>query len=335
MFKEKLILTFYAYTSVHMGSGTSLSYIDSPIQREKHTQFPLLSASGIKGVIRDTLERKWKDKDVVDVIFGSQDDGSKQASCISFTDAKILLYPVRSARGIFAYVTCPYVLRRFEKELGALGKSGIGLNVVLKDEGRILVSSESKLKVEDTKVALEEFVFEIDKSQNIDKLIDEISQYLPQELKSHLKGRFAIVSDDVFTDFVKYAVEIRTRIRIDQTTGTAAEHALFNIELVPAESVFYCFLFITDPRLGIDYQTYDALSQAKSDGKSFDEAFESLKEDKRKIENQKDQIKKAYDGKYFTASEVRSKLLEDLKDSVIQLGGDETLGMGMMKLKVT
>ncbi|HDD44620.1 MAG TPA: type III-B CRISPR module RAMP protein Cmr4, partial [Candidatus Desulfofervidus auxilii] len=93
MFKKSGLLTFYAETSLHMGSGTSLSYVDLPIQREKHTEFPIMQASGIKGVIREFAERHWKDdKTKVEVIFGPK-EGDKFASCIVFTDAKILLFP--------------------------------------------------------------------------------------------------------------------------------------------------------------------------------------------------------------------------------------------------
>lgn len=292
MFNEKLILTFYGLTPIHMGSGESVSYVDNPIQREKHTDFPVLAGSGIKGVIRDLAERVWQDKDKVNIIFGPEAEAEEKdyASCISFTDAKILLYSVRSVRGIFAYITSPYVLKRFRSELESMGERDLFNIPNLTDDGKILVCSNSKLKIDGNKVALEEFVFDID-SQNIDQLVDKLSNYLLLETED-LKSHFAMVSYDVFRDFVKYAVEIRTRIRINQTTGTAAEGALFTMELVPAESVFYGFLFITDPR-----RESERVKNAK-------EVCEEIK-----------------------------KLLEDNK--VIQFGGDETLGMGLMKVKVS
>jgi len=291
MFKEKMILTLYAQTPVHMGSGVSVSYVDNPIQREKHTDFPILASSGIKGVIRDLAERMWNDKDKVNIIFGPE-TGSKggyqdYASCISFTDAKILLYPVRSVRGVFAYITSPYVLNRFKNELKSIIKDNLGDIPSLLNEDEILVCSDSKLKIDNDKVALEEFIFGIT-SQNIDNLIGELSKYLPLEID--LKSHFAIVHDNVFKDLVKYAVEIRTRIKIDQTTGTVAEGALFTIEFVPAESVFYGFLFVTDP----------------------------YKKDQSKVND---------------ARGVAEEMRNLLDNSIIQFGGDETLGMGLMKVK--
>ncbi len=297
MFKKNLILTFYAQTPVHMGSGVSVSYVDNPIQREKHTDFPILASSGIKGVIRELALRIWNNEEKVNVIFGPEKGGEEYASCISLTDAKILLYPVRSVKGVFAYITCPYVLNRFKNELKSIGINELPQIPLLTKEDnkeKILVCSNSELKIDNNKVVLEEFVFDIDNSQkinNIDDLVKKISYYLPAEVSSNLDKHFAIVSDDVFKDFVKYAVEIRTRIRIDQTTGTVAEGALFTIELVPSESVFYEFLFINDP------------------------------------------YKKEHD-KIKDAESVAHEMKNLLNNTIIQLGGDETLGMGLMKVKV-
>lgn len=337
MFKENLILTFYGLTPIHMGSGVSVSYVDNPIQREKHTDFPILAASGIKGVIRDLAERIWQDKDKVKIIFGPapEEGGEEYASCISFTDAKILLYPIRSVRGVFAYVTCPYVLKRFKEELKSIGKDTLPNNIPdINEDTKIITSSNSELKIENNKVALEEFIFNIDTSQNIDELTNRLSTYLLLEI-DNLKKHFAIVSDNVFKDFVKYAVEIRTRIRIEQTTGTVEERALFTIELIPAESVFYGFLFIADPRFGIEYSIYEKLKNAKIQKKNFDEVFNSPSDDEKKEikDEQKERLKKAYEGNYFTDKEIKENLKGILENSIIQFGGDETLGMGLMKVK--
>ena len=41
------------------------------------------------------------------------------AGAIGFSDGRILLFPVKSAKGVFAWVTCPYVIERFKKDLEA------------------------------------------------------------------------------------------------------------------------------------------------------------------------------------------------------------------------
>jgi CRISPR-associated protein Cmr4 len=87
---------------------------------------------------------------------------------------------------------------------------------------------------------------------------------LAQSLVNHL----AIVSDNVFRDFVNYAVEIRTRIRIDQALGTVKKGALFSEELIPSESVFYSLIFITDPYFGIEKNLYNDLKSKKENNET-------------------------------------------------------------------
>jgi len=291
MYKKSAILTFYAETPIHMGAGQSVSYVDLPVQRERHTSFPCLWSSGIKGVIRDLALRVWNDKDKVETIFGPEDGGSDFASCISITDAKILLYPVRSLKGVFAWITCPFVLKRFKEDLKAVGIN-FEKEIEILDDEKIGISQNSKLKINNNEVALEEFVFKVDNSQfqNVSDLANFLKQFLPDNpLIQSLENHLAIVSDNVFKDFVNYAVEVRTRIRIDQAKGTVKEHALFSEELIPSESVFYSLVFITDP-----------FKQNAS-----------------------------IEGAEGVISQIKSLFAEN---SLIQLGGDETTGKGYVRV---
>ena len=42
------ILTLYAETSLHPGTGQTTGVVDLPIQRERHTGFPKIEATGFK-----------------------------------------------------------------------------------------------------------------------------------------------------------------------------------------------------------------------------------------------------------------------------------------------
>ncbi|MCX7739384.1 MAG: RAMP superfamily CRISPR-associated protein, partial [Hydrogenothermaceae bacterium] len=44
---------FKVVTPLHVGAGQGLSYVDLPIVREVHTQFPFVPGSSIKGAVRD------------------------------------------------------------------------------------------------------------------------------------------------------------------------------------------------------------------------------------------------------------------------------------------
>jgi len=359
MYKKSAILTFYAETPIHMGAGQSVSYVDLPVQRERHTSFPVLWSSGIKGVIRDLASRVWNDKDKVETIFGPEDGSSDFASCISITDAKILLYPVRSVKGVFAWITCPFVLKRFKEDLKAIG---IGLNVQIFDvsDDKVLVSNSSVLRIDNNQVALEEFVFKAEVKNEVKELAEFLKRFVHQN-DLNLENHLAIVSDNVFRDFVNYAVEIRTRIRIDQTKGTVKEGALFSEELIPSESVFYSLIFITDPYFGIEKELYNEFLKTYVSGIDWNSAkiqikgeIENLKQSQNKEDKEKasrlerefnkikDEIekrmKKSYENGYFVAdSQNKRDILEQfrnlLDNSLLQLGGDETTGKGYVRVK--
>jgi CRISPR-associated protein Cmr4 len=267
MYKKSGVLTFYSETPVHMGTGQSVSYVDLPIQRERHTSFPVLWSSGIKGVIRDLASRKWNNKEKVELIFGPESEGSEFASCISITDAKILLYPVRSLRGVFAWITCPLVLRRLKDDITSVGlNNDLNISEFLNvTDGEALVFGDDLIVKDENEVVLEEFVFKAEKKE-LGGLEEFLNSLLPNnELTSKLKEHLVIVSDNVFKDFVNYAVEVRTRIRIDQAKGTVKDGALFSEELIPSESVFYSLVFVGEP--------------FKKDGKlnSADDVFKEVK----------------------------------------------------------
>ena len=342
MYKGSFLLTFYAETPVHMGSGDSVSYVDLPVQRERHTSFPVLWGSGIKGVLRNFAYRKWSEEEV-NTIFGPEEGGEEYSSCISITDAKILLYPVRSVRGVFAWITCPFVLKRFLQDLKAINNLNPdkkthdtqnqndlvrNLEEFLKNLNELeddqIIIANNNLKLENqNKVALEEFVFnvkEINKNQGIlTSFINNLKQILPDNnlSKNDLEEHLAIVSDNIFKDFVNYAVEIRTRIRIDQAKGTVKEKALFTEELIPSESIFYSLVFISEPK--------------KNNSKSKENNSKSKENNSKSKENNSKSKENNID-----FEKVKELLTQNLfkEDPLIQFGGDETTGKGFFRVKL-
>lgn len=49
MFEATQLVFYYAVSPVHMGAGSAIGAIDSPIQREVHTKHPMFAGSGLKG----------------------------------------------------------------------------------------------------------------------------------------------------------------------------------------------------------------------------------------------------------------------------------------------
>jgi CRISPR type III-B/RAMP module RAMP protein Cmr4 len=63
MITDTTILYLYTETPLHAGTGSGLSNIDLPIQRERTTQYPMIQGSSIKGKLRATAELLWDEQE--------------------------------------------------------------------------------------------------------------------------------------------------------------------------------------------------------------------------------------------------------------------------------
>src|SRR5579884_1452111 len=229
MFKQAKVLFLYTETPLHTGSGSSLSVVDLPIQRERHTNLPMVQASGLKGSLRDYAENKAKNekdgsakdlmKNKITLVFGPEKEGSEHAGAISFTDARLLLFPVRSLKGIFAWVTCPSVLQRFLRDLTIAGLTQT-LTVPSVGENEASVTNSSEVTV-DNKVILEEFSFTANKSNGADSIAKWLSgNAIPTSTeysfwKSKITKNLVILPDNAFRDFTEFSTEVIARIKLN------------------------------------------------------------------------------------------------------------------------
>lgn len=252
MFSQSKPFFLHAVSAVHAGSGSELGIVDLPIQREKHTGFPKIESSSLKGAIRASVPPSRE----VDLIYGVEklDGGDGVASAVAFSDARTLLFPVKSMRNIFAYVTCPSALSRFNYECELYGHA---VSLPLPEAE---TCSSEKVQVGDKKhVVLEEYAYEIKVDETATKLAEQLETILfKNERPGYLKDRLVVLSDDDFTDFVKLSTEVNARIRVDAETGTVANGALFYEENVPPETVFYSFVFASKTRVTNEDDKIDA-----------------------------------------------------------------------------
>lgn len=251
MFKKARPFFVYAETPIHVGSGSELGYVDLPIQREKHSGFPKIEASGLKGSFRGVFNSDEELKDKVKYIFGPE-DGDLYAGGLGFIDGRILLFPVKSIKGIFAWITCPYVLSRFKEEMMLCSK----------DEAKVLdgieaieansITEDTSLKINDNSdvVILEEYQFKVKKDDKLKQFSEWLASVIfPQAqgpshdvysvFRNKMRYDIVVLSDDDFRDFTEMSTEVITRTKIDPKRGTVQDGALFNEEYVPENTVFY------------------------------------------------------------------------------------------------
>jgi CRISPR-associated protein Cmr4 len=236
------IMTLLARTPVHVGADNSVGAIDSPVMRERHTRIPIIPGSSIKGVIsdlwNDQLEGKDRPKNTdLRTLFGSNSDSEASAGQLMFGEAKVLAFPVRSAKGSFAWVTCPLALQRFERD------AGVELDIPEVFENEKCYGSEDVL-LGNGKIILEEYCFE---SENLcEDIADKLSGLSNEKIWNTVKSRLVIVSDEMFSYFVEQACQVVTRTRIDDEKGVVDNGALFNHEQVPSETMFYAVIGALD-----------------------------------------------------------------------------------------
>lgn len=254
MFKEAKVMFIYTETSLHAGSGTSLGVIDLPIQREKYTDYPVLQASGIKGAVRDWFDTNETNKrEKIDLIFGPEFTGSEaHAGAATFTDGRLLLFPIRSLKGVFAYATSCFALNRLKRDLN-MAKIKIDWNVPSEPEDNQFIGIQGSSLFEDGKVVLEEYTFNFVDNEDVKTIAEWLSQNaFPEDTeynfwKEKVKKDLVILPENAFKDFVKLSTEIQARIKINNETKTVVSGALFYEEALTPDTLLYSVVMANDP----------------------------------------------------------------------------------------
>jgi CRISPR-associated protein Cmr4 len=249
------IQTIYwqAITPIHAGAGQNSSgVLDLPIARESATNYPVIPATSIKGVLRDGVGISNKD-DRDDLgeeinrarrIFGhagknKSNEDISAAGSLTLTDVRILCLPVRSYIGTFALMTCPLVLQRLTRDQEALGipKTIQEIPKVLGKE--VIITSRSQVEYKH-QVILEDIDLDVSKTSG-DAFAQALSDGIFSTTNDYFLERFVIVSNDVFSYFCQTAMEVIARIRMKEDTKTVADGGLWYEEAIPAETLFSSF----------------------------------------------------------------------------------------------
>ncbi len=328
MFLKGDIFFIIVETPLHAGAGTEVGVVDLPIQREKTTDFPKIESSTLKGAIREAFLKlkgsnsplnKVKEKfncinegnweKCIDLIFGPWENPD-HASAVAFTEARILFFPVKSLKGIFAWITCPYVLERFKKDLKVIkGNCPDKLN---KDWNllRNTVSTECDLMVEDNKIILEEFTLNVNKNDDVKSLSEFFSeQIFPntayQYIREKMKKDIIIIDKEEFKHFVKESTEIITRIKVSPEKGTVEEGPWYE-EYLPENTILYS-IALYSPLM---------ISKKKEEEKEKEEKFECLRESEpgKEVEN-------------------IEKFIKQGMPEILQIGGNQTIGKGIVRIE--
>ncbi|MEK7434646.1 MAG: type III-B CRISPR module RAMP protein Cmr4 [Cyanobacteriota bacterium] len=338
-------------TPLHVGVGSDLGIIDLPIQRERVTNYPKIESSGLKGAIRSAFESDIEKIDKAELMeyltkiqlsFGYDGDDKRlvkvldnnkgqYSGAIGFSDARILLFPVKSLKGSFAWITCPNIMNKFFKELNICE---IKENKIIENNtcsyieenknNKIILKSSITIsppeKDKENEIILEDFLIKVKPNKDTKELAEYLSEVIfpkpekdkPDEYKywkKLIKTNLVILDDEDFKNFVTLSTEVITRIKINNETGTVKDTGLFTEEYLPSESILY---------------TLSMFNNLFSDAGDFKDT-NYKKDEKKHNENN------PYWERGTKAQEIKNFFYEKpLK--VIQIGGNATLGKGIVRL---
>jgi CRISPR-associated protein Cmr4 len=330
MYLKSRLLYLYVETPLHAGAGSGLGPVDLPIQRERATTYPIVQASGLKGALREMAESqvaKLPDQGPSEkalradaylrfyAAFGPDTEhADEHAGAAAPNDARILLFPVRSLKGVYAWTTCLDVLQRWRREAET---AGIGSPPALPatspataSDGTVecLVSGGGAV-TDDGFVVLEEFAYkrQADTGDTVKALAQWLAENaLPYPRDSYwarqLTDKLVILPDDHFRDFALHATEVLTRVRLEPDSKTVASGALWTEEHLPPDTLLYAPVRATRLRTPVE-KTPAAWAN-----------------DKLSPEAQANEVLK------WVSDKVQKRL---------QLGGDETVGRGIVSLRWT
>ena len=204
----------------------------------------------------DYKNDKDKFKDKVRCTFGpdfSRDEGDAHAGAATFTDGRLLLFPVRSLNGVFAYTTSRFALSRLKRDLEMAKVQGVTWTVPAESDDKIVGVQDSKIKDSNNKVVLEEYTFDFQADESVkaiaewiaDNAIPQGSEY--EFWRKKVKDDLLILPENAFRDFVKLSTEVQARIMIDNEKKVVKQGALFYEEALSSDSLLYSVILAHDP----------------------------------------------------------------------------------------
>jgi CRISPR-associated protein Cmr4 len=264
------LLLFQTVTPLHVGCGRDVGVVDLPVFRDRTTGHPLVPGSGIRGAMRarfkdqepENGQHAWTEEiagvplpRLTDKLFGPEtgaggEEPTRHAGSLAIHDAKLLLYPVRSDRRVYLWITCPAAADRLARELDVLVDPPppvprLELRGPVGDEellGPTSLGTDANLEEIHLRSAAGEHT-EADR-RALTGWATRLGELLH---RPELPEATALVSDATFHHFVNHATLVLQHNRLD-AAKTVAQGQLFSVEAVPPEAVFFGFAGATAAR---------------------------------------------------------------------------------------
>lgn len=254
---KNAILTLLTETPLHPGTGQNLGVIDLPVQRERHTDFPLVPSSSLKGALRSGLNLPEK---MEATIFGAElGSGKHFAGAVAFGDTRILAFPVRRMDGIFGWVTAPTVIDRLKRDLSIVDTElDIGIPSSIDDKS-VLVTTRAK---QSSQVVIEDLMLDAKPDNGVDTLADQLAgicleRSAHEMLRDKFKRDLMVVSEGEFKHLLQLGTQVVARNVLDKETKKSKN--VWYMELIPRDTLFYSPIMAEDSRNDEEQKAGDLL----------------------------------------------------------------------------
>jgi CRISPR type III-B/RAMP module RAMP protein Cmr4 len=238
-------------SNLHAGSGDAhFGFVDNLIQRNPVTGIPVVHASGIKGALRENIE-KLVNKTIAgkeitpacfDYMFGDEFNSTNEKKekrnynpgHFIFMEANMVVLPLRSTKKVFYYSASPSVLIDNLTQINSFGITHGEIQDLI-DFLRKEVITDEKFKIIETngtnadeELEIEDFVNEgvISPDEKFRSIIKELCGL--DDLNN-----FALFNDDTFKDICECKIPVIARNKID---GDGISENLFYEEVLPRKT---------------------------------------------------------------------------------------------------
>jgi CRISPR-associated protein Cmr4 len=275
-------------TNLHVGTGKGGEVVDLPIQRDSYG-FPTIYSSSLKGAIKSYVYHL--NGKFADVLFGPDESG-EFSSPISLTDAFLLAFPARSLKGVYCYLTCPFLLKRFKEFADLIGyQFGEKIEKLIENPPGIACDQSANLKIDNKIIINEELEL---KNVQDNEIVKELRSLLG------LDKELLIINDNECLQQAERSLIRLTRVKLNRESKTVGAGP-WTEEYVPSKTIFFFVFYFSLPSTS---------------------TIEKYSEDIKRALN-KDQSK-------MNVNDIVSYIHNNLK--VLIIGGHETIGSGIVSL---
>ena len=335
------LLFVYALTPLHLGAGRSAASgpVDLPIQRDEFG-FPVIWSSSLKGVLRSNFTLKARNaqseeeqvtrETFVRAVFGPEPaspEVSEYSSAVSVLDARLLMIPARSLKGVWCYLASPHLLNYYKVYLEIASEYAPQLKTNLDGIKNLVETVEKAFKsrgADADRTALvsdERCVVRSDQRSVVVLNEEEFAAEVRGELAGIWKllpsgteqRCIAVVTDDAAERLVRKSLVIQPRIRLDYERKTVSPGGLWDEEYLPQRTLMVSLVVAKRPR-----QSPDKIAK---------KIAENLKKNEAEAGELAGRALKSLGN--LDATAILDKLSQ--LDSAV-LGGKETVGKGIAKL---